>query len=54
MKEKFKKKLARSRLTWAGHADTIGEDKLAKRAESRGERRGKRSKMVMEDCLKET
>ena len=34
MKEHFKKKLARSSLTWAGHAERMGDDKLAKRADA--------------------
>ena len=30
----FKKELARSSLTWAGHAETMGDEKLAKRADA--------------------
>ena len=29
MKENFKKKLARSNLTWTGHAEGMGDEKLA-------------------------
>ena len=30
MKDNFKKKLARSSLTWAGQAERMGNEKLAK------------------------
>ena len=33
-KRSFKKKLARSRLTWAGHVKTMGEEKLANRTDA--------------------
>ena len=29
VKESFKKKLVRSRLTWAGHVERMGDEKLA-------------------------
>ena len=44
MEETFKKKLVRNSLTWAGHAERMGDEKLAKRADAqkvegkRGER----------------
>ena len=34
VKEKAKNKLARSRLTWAGHVDKKGDEWLAKRADA--------------------
>ena len=35
MKERFKKKLTRSRLKWAGHVERIGDkQKLTKRADA--------------------
>ena len=50
-KDNFKKKLARSSLTWAGHAEMMGDENLANRADAqnavRGERRGNRAKITM-------
>ena len=34
VKDNFKKKLARNCLTWAGHAEMMGDEKLAKRADA--------------------
>ena len=34
MEEIFKKKLARSSLTWAGHAERIEDEKLYERADA--------------------
>ena len=33
VKESFNKKLVRSRLTWAGHVERMGDAKLAKRTD---------------------
>ena len=51
MKESVKKKLARNSLTWAGHMETMGDDKLAKRADALkgGKERGKKTEIVMGD-----
>ena len=34
LKESFKKKLVMSRLTWAGHVERMGDEKMAKRADA--------------------
>ena len=43
-KEHFKKKLAKKSLTWAGHAERMGDENLANRADVQivEERRGER------------
>ena len=44
VKERFKNKLMRSRLTWAGDVERMGDEKLAKRADAlkvEGKRRGR-------------
>ena len=45
VKENVKKKLARTSLTWAGHADRMGDEPLAESrcSESGGEKRRKRT-----------
>ena len=53
----FKKELARSSLTWAGHAETMGDEELEKRADAQkleGKIGKRRPKLRMGDCLKET
>ena len=52
MKEKFKKKLARSNLTWTGHAEGMGDEKLAEQMLRKW--REKRTEIAMGDCLKDT
>ena len=34
VKERFMKTLVRSRHTWVGHVETLGDEKLAKRADA--------------------
>ena len=56
MKENVKKKLARSSLTWAGHAERMRDKKTGKVSrfsESEREKRGKRTEIAMGNCLKE-
>ena len=51
VKESFKKKLVRSRLTWAGHVERMGDEKLAKKADVqavKGKMRRVRSKLRKE------
>ena len=43
VKESFNKKLAMNRLTWAGHEERIGDEKLANRADAQ-KVEGKRSR----------
>ena len=52
VKKHFKKKLARSSLTWAGRAERMGDEKLTKRADAQKveENQGKEDR----NCLKET
>ena len=44
VKEHVKKKLARNSLTWAGHAERMGDENLANRADAQivEEKRGER------------
>ena len=53
-KESFKKKLV-SRLKWAGHGETMGNEKMVKRSDAQkveeNRRRG-RPRMRWEDCVK--
>ena len=48
--EIFKKELATSSLTWAGHAERMGDGKLTKRADAQKVE----GKILMGYCLKET
>ena len=54
MKESLKK-LVRSRLTWAGHVERIGDEKLAKRAdrcpESGEENEARKTEIATRDCI---
>ena len=34
MKDSFEKKFVRSRLTWPGHVERMGDEKLTKRADA--------------------
>ena len=55
MRERFNKKLARSRLTWASHAERMGDEKLAKRADAQkveSKRMRGRLKLRWGDCMK--
>ena len=56
MKESVNKKFARSRLTWAGHVERMGDEKVAQRADAQkmeGERTRGRPKLRWEIALKE-
>ena len=55
VKVRFKKKLVRRRLKWAGHVERMGDEALAKRSDAHkldGKRRRGRSIMRWEDCVK--
>ena len=57
VKESFNKKLASGRLTWAGHVERMGNEKLAKRTDVQkvgDKRRRGRPKLRWEIALKET
>ena len=50
-----RKKLARSKLKWAGHIERMGDEKLAKRSDTQkmeGKGRRGRPRMRWEDCVK--
>ena len=50
VKESFYKKLSRSVLTWAGHVERMGDEKLAQKVEKEKETR--KAKIAMQHCIK--
>ena len=46
MKESFKKNLVTSRLTWVGHVERMGDEKLAKGADAQNVKGGEGGKEV--------
>ena len=56
VKERVNKKLARSRLTWAGHLERMRDENLTESrcAESGWEKEAKKTEIAMRVALKET
>ena len=55
MKESFYKKLSRSGLTWAGHVERMGDEKLANRGDAQKvekEKETRKAKIAMQHCIK--
>ena len=53
MKESFRKKLLRSRMTWIGHVERMGDEKLARTDAQKVDGKGKRGRPIIrwEACV---